>query len=110
MLDIEHWQTVNRSGFGAHPIVANHRGSLSLSLELAKESLVFAIWAMPAIIAAAVFEVTRRAGLSSSVVEQRTCNAQVVSSILTGGSGFFYGSAPWFLDNLSPLKTASSLR
>ena len=25
-------------------------------------------------------------GLSSSVVEQRTCNAQVVSSILTGGS------------------------
>jgi hypothetical protein len=28
----------------------------------------------------------KAAGLSSSVVEQRTCNAQVVSSILTGGS------------------------
>jgi hypothetical protein len=41
---------------------------------------------MPDIITAAVFGVTRRAGLSSSVVEQRTCNAQVVSSILTGGS------------------------
>jgi hypothetical protein len=41
---------------------------------------------MPAIITAAVFGVTRIAGLSSSVVEQRTCNAQVVSSILTGGS------------------------
>ena len=44
---------------------------------------------MPAIITAAVFGVTRRAGLSSSVVEQRTCNAQVVSSILTGGSRSF---------------------
>jgi carbonic anhydrase len=46
---------------------------------------------MPAIITAAVFGVTRRAGLSSSVVEQRTCNAQVVSSILTGGSSFTRG-------------------
>jgi carbonic anhydrase len=46
---------------------------------------------MPAIIAAAVFGVTRIAGLSSSVVEQRTCNAQVVSSILTGGSSFTRG-------------------
>lgn len=43
---------------------------------------------MPVIITAAVFGVTRKAGLSSSVVEQRTCNAQVVSSILTGGSRF----------------------
>ena len=85
-------------------------GSLSLSLELAKESLVFAISAMPAIITAAVFGVTRRAGLSSSVVEQRTCNAQVVSSILTGGSGFFYGSAPSLLGNSNPQETAPSVR
>ena len=62
---------------------------------------------MPAIIAAALFGVTRRAGLSSSVVEQRTCNAQVVSSILTGGSGFFYGLAPLLLDNLSPQEIAA---
>jgi carbonic anhydrase len=41
---------------------------------------------MTAIIAPAVLEEYRGAGLSSSVVEQRTCNAQVVSSILTGGS------------------------
>lgn len=46
---------------------------------------------MPAIIAPAVLGVTRGAGLSSSVVEQRTCNAQVVSSILTGGSSFIRG-------------------
>ncbi len=55
--------------------------------------LDFKIWPNTAIIASAVFGVTRRAGLSSSVVEQRTCNAQVVSSILTGGSSttFLWG-------------------
>ena len=49
----------------------------------------FKFWLFTAIIAPAVFDESRRAGLSSSVVEQRTCNAQVVSSILTGGSRSF---------------------
>jgi hypothetical protein len=29
VLDIEHRQTVNRGGLGAHPIVVDHGGSLS---------------------------------------------------------------------------------
>jgi hypothetical protein len=29
MFNVEHWQTVNGGGLGAHPIVVNHEGSLS---------------------------------------------------------------------------------
>ena len=85
---MEHGQSINRISLWAHPIVGNHRRkSASHGNKALAPAAIFEFEVSTAIIAAGrKIDTCSHVGLSSSVVEQRTCNAQVVSSILTGGS------------------------